>query len=72
MQYLLAIILAVSSFSQRNPMIQKELNYYLQRHSVQDEGFDMVARYANEGDSTLATYMPKGKLLMTNFIPCAF
>jgi len=66
MQYLLAIILAVSSFSQRNPMIQKELNYYLQRHSVQDEGFDMVARYANEGDSTLATYMPKGKLLMTN------
>ena len=68
MQYLLAIILAVSSFSQRLQMIQNELHYYLQRHTVQDEGFDMVARYAEEGDSTLATYMPKGKLMMTNYL----
>lgn len=66
MHYLLAIILAASSFSQRIQLIQNELQYYLQRHTVQDEGFDMVARYAAEGDSTLATYMPKGKLMMTN------
>lgn len=68
MQYLLAILLTISSFGQRHQQIQNELNYYLQRHSVQDEGFDMVARYAEEGDSTLSTYLPKGKFKLTNFI----
>lgn len=64
MQTIISIILTICSFTQRLQMIQNELNYYLQRHSVQDEGFDMVARYAEEGDSTLATYMPKGILTM--------
>ena len=68
MHYLLSIILAISSFSPKHQQIQNELNYYLQRHSVQDEGFDMVARYAEEGDSTLAAYMPKGKLKLTSFL----
>ena len=40
----------------------EELEYYLQRHDVNDEGFDMVARYAEEGDSTLSVYMPQGEL----------
>ena len=43
-----------------------ELEYYLQRHNVVDEGFDMVARYAEKGDSTLTTYMPQGNLVLTN------
>ena len=68
MHYLLSIILAISSFSTKYQQIQNELTYYLQRHSVQDEGFDMVARYAEKGDSTLAAYMPKGKLTMTSFL----
>ena len=68
MHYLLSIILAISSFSTKHQQIQNELTYYLQRHSVQDEGFDMVARYAEKGDSTLAAYMPKGKLTMTSFL----
>lgn len=68
MQYILAIILAVTSFSQRHQKIQNELNYYLQRHSVQDEGFDMVARYAAEGDSMFTTYMPRGKFGINGFV----
>ena len=45
----------------RQQHMKKELDYYLQRHSVEDEGFDMVARYAEKGDSLLASYMPEGK-----------
>ena len=44
----------------RQELIQAELRYYLERHNVQDEGFDMVARYSVEGDSTLAAYLPEG------------
>lgn len=47
---------------QRHRLIKEELEYYLQRHDVNDEGFDMVARYAEEGDSTLSVYMPQGEL----------
>ncbi len=46
----------------RQTRIQAELRYYLERHNVQDEGYDMVARYSEEGDSTLAAYRPKGPL----------
>lgn len=67
MQYFLTILLAITSFSQRKALIHDELDYYLQRHNVQDEGFDMVARYAEEGDSTLAAYMPAGPFRMTSF-----
>ena len=38
--------------------IAAELVYYLERHNVLDEGYDMVARYADEGDSALSAYMP--------------
>ena len=68
MQTILSIILAISSFSQRHQMIQNELNYYLHRHSVQDEGFDMVARYSEEGDSTLSAYKPRGTYSLTSFV----
>jgi len=40
--------------------IKAELDYYLQRHSIEDEGYDMVARYAEVGDSMFGTYLPKG------------
>ena len=54
------------ALSQRRQLIMGELEYYLQRHNVVDEGFDMVARYAEKGDSTLTTYMPQGNLVLTN------
>ena len=56
----------VTALSQRRQLIMGELEYYLQRHNVVDEGFDMVARYAKEGDSTLTAYMPHGNLVLTN------
>ena len=40
--------------------IQEELNYYLQRHCIEDEGYDMVVRYAEVGDSMFKTYLPQG------------
>ena len=49
-----------ASIHRRHQLIKEELDYYLQRHDVMDEGFDMVARYAEEGDSTLTAYRPQG------------
>ena len=48
--------------------VRAELNYYLERHNVRDEGFDMVARYAAEGDSTIDAYRPRGPHLLTNYM----
>lgn len=55
------------ALSQRNKLVKEELDYYLQRHDVNDEGFDMVARYAEEGDSTLSAYMPRGRVTPLSF-----
>ena len=30
-----------------NPLIQEELDYYLDRHNVEDEGYEMVVAFAN-------------------------
>lgn len=46
--------------------VEEELDYYLTRHNVQDEGYDMVARYAAEGDTALHTYTPKGHTSLWN------
>lgn len=53
--------------NQHRLQVLGELAYYLSRHNVDDEGFDMVARYAQEGDSTLAAYMPQGKVTPLGF-----
>ncbi len=49
-----------SLYNSRQQFVKAELDYYLQRHSVVDEGYDMVARYAEKGDSLMAAYLPKG------------
>ena len=46
----------------RNRRIASELEYYMKRHNVDDEGFDMVARYAEEGGAALSAYMPQGHI----------
>lgn len=51
---------AESSNNRHHEKIRHELDYYLQRHSIEDEGYDMVARYAEVGDSMLKEYYPKG------------
>lgn len=35
-------------------MLQAELDYYLERHNVQDEGYEMVAAYSQRRDTMLA------------------
>lgn len=30
-----------------NPLVQEELDYYLERHNVEDEGYEMVVAFAN-------------------------
>ena len=72
MQYILTFLicaLAATASAQhhRQPQVAAEPKYYLQRHNVQDEGFDMVARYAAEGDSTMAAFMPAGQLNILSF-----
>ena len=58
---------ADSAHTERVRLVNSELDYYMSRHNVDDEGFDMVARYAAEGDSTLAAYMPKGRVTPVGF-----
>ena len=45
--------------------LQEELAYYLERHNVQDEGYDMVVNYAQHGD-TLLTRLPTERLQLLN------
>ena len=48
-----------AAFNKRQHDIQRELTYYLKRHTVDDEGYDMVARYAEQGDTLLKAYRPQ-------------
>jgi len=59
---LLDLIHQYSANSDRRRLIDAEIQYYLERHDPQDEGFDMVTRYAQQGDSSMAVYLPKGRL----------
>lgn len=45
----------------RQKRIKSELEYYLQRHRLTDEGYDMVVRYAERGESVMAVYLPKSQ-----------
>lgn len=45
--------------------VDDELKYYFDRHNVQDEGYEMVANYAQYGDTLLAR-MPQKRLTLFN------
>ena len=45
--------------------VDDELTYYFDRHNVQDEGYEMVANYAQYGDTLLAR-MPQERLTLFN------
>ena len=51
--------LSADSSRQRKAETQAELKYYLDRHDVQDEGFEMVAAYATHGDSLMTSLLPQ-------------
>ncbi len=61
---LLALIHQYSENNERRQQLDAEIKYYLDRHDPQDEGFDMVTRYAQQGDSSMAVYLPQGRLTM--------
>ena len=63
-----ALAVPDSGLLDRHEKIQAELRYYLERHDVRDEGYDMVARYSVEGVSTLAAYLPEGPAKPLNSI----
>ncbi len=48
-----------ATLNERLRKIGREVDYYLQRHTVEDEGYDMVVRYSEQHDALLADYMPK-------------
>ena len=60
--FLLAImaLVVVASTS-----LHDELKYYLDRHNVQDEGYEMVVNYATYGD-TMLTHLPSEPLQLLN------
>ena len=57
--FILSLLLL--SMSERQQCIDAELEYYLKRHTVDEEGYDMVASYAEKGDQRLADYVPDGR-----------
>lgn len=58
-----------SDSTERQKLIRAEIDYYLERHDPQDEGFDMVVRYAEYGDSSMAVYLPPGRMSLRNLLP---
>lgn len=50
--------LDTATLAMRKERTQKELNYYLQRHRAEDEGFEVVARYADEPEGAMKSCLP--------------
>ena len=48
--------------AERKKRYDSELDYYLKRHTMRDEGYDMVSRYAVERNTLLVSYVPKTKM----------
>ncbi len=47
--------------NRRQKMIDHELDYYMKRHTVDEEGFGMVVNYATRGNTILGDYLRPGK-----------
>ena len=66
MKHLALIILAIiATLAVTADTLKEELKYFLDRHNVQDEGYEMVAAYALHGD-TMLTQLPKEPLQLLN------
>ena len=51
MKFFTIIGVAVVALAATASSIHEELKFYLDRHNVQDEGYDMVVNYAVHGDT---------------------
>ena len=65
MKFFTIIGVAVVALAATASSIHEELKFYLDRHNVQDEGYDMVVNYAVHGD-TMLTQLPDRPLRLTN------
>ena len=64
-QFALIIWIAAAIIAASAATLQEELKYYLDRHNVQDEGYEMVANYAVHGD-TMLTQLPEETMQLLN------
>ena len=65
MKYFSVLLTAFISLTVAFGALQEELKYYLDRHNVHDEGYEMVAAYAQRGD-TMLTRLPTEPLQLLN------
>ena len=65
MKKMALIILTIAALFASASTMHEELKYYFDRHNVQDEGYEMVANYAQYGD-TLLTKLPAKPLQLLN------
>lgn len=65
MKHFALFCLGMAALASTATTLQTELAYYLERHNVQDEGYEMVVNYAQHGD-TLLTHLPSAPLQVLN------
>ncbi|MBQ8711946.1 MAG: glycosyl hydrolase family 25 [Prevotella sp.] len=66
MKQLTVFLLAIAALTiGATTTLRDELTYYLDRHNVQDEGYEMVASYALHGD-TMLSRLPEEPLQLLN------
>lgn len=65
MKQLAILLLSVTALMLSAATIHDELKYYIDRHNVQDEGYEMIVNYAANGD-TLLTRLPSEPLGLLN------
>ncbi len=54
---------------QRHKLIEKELDYYLKRHKVDEEGYEMVVAYASRGTQILGDYLRPAQSHLIGMLP---
>ena len=65
MKQLTVLILVIAAVALSAATLNEELKYYLDRHNVQDEGYEMIVNFATNGD-TMLTHLPSEPLQLLN------
>lgn len=65
MKQLTVLIFVIAAVALSAATLNEELKYYLDRHNVQDEGYEMIVNFATNGD-TMLTHLPSEPLQLLN------
>lgn len=65
MKKLIVLIFVIAAVALSAATLNEELKYYLDRHNVQDEGYEMIVNFATNGD-TMLTHLPSEPLQLLN------